>query len=116
MITQADFCSLIFSASSIYKEDSSVHLIEEPLISHSHRSNMNRVRRRRACGGIVDADNLQMLEDKRDIFYPLSFMLHNTKPVGHQVFLIQTNEIYILYIVMSLCAGFTSLILNMFLL
>ncbi|KAL6216528.1 hypothetical protein ACLB2K_009751 [Fragaria x ananassa] len=71
-------------ASSIYKEDSSVHLIEEPLISHSHRSNMNRVRRRRACGGIVDADNLQMLEDKRDIFYPLSFMLHNTKPVGHQ--------------------------------
>ncbi|XP_062019140.1 uncharacterized protein LOC133735722 [Rosa rugosa] len=68
-------------ANSIYDENSSGHLIEEPLISQSHRSN---VRRRRAYGGIVDANNVQMLMEPRDIFYPVSLMLRNTKPVGHQ--------------------------------
>ncbi|KAK9946595.1 hypothetical protein M0R45_012051 [Rubus argutus] len=48
-------------ANSIYKEDSSGHLIEETLISQPHRSN----------------------ESYRYIL-SLSFMLHNTKPVGHQ--------------------------------
>lgn len=26
-----------------------------------------------------------MLKEKRDLFYVLSFLIHNTKPVGHQV-------------------------------
>lgn len=43
------------------------------------------IRPKRAFGGIFDANSLQMLEEKRDIFYLLSFILHNTKPVGHQV-------------------------------
>ncbi|XP_034218009.1 uncharacterized protein LOC117629574 isoform X3 [Prunus dulcis] len=70
-------------ASSIYKEDSLGHL-RETLISQSHRSSENLMRRKRTYGGIIEANNLQMLEEKRDIFYLLSFILHNTKPVGHQ--------------------------------
>lgn len=40
---------------------------------------------KRSYRGIIDTNSLQMLEEKRDIFYLLSFIVHNTKPVGHQV-------------------------------
>ncbi|KAJ7958849.1 Ephrin type-B receptor [Quillaja saponaria] len=40
--------------------------------------------RRRAFGAILDVNSLEVLDEKRDIFYLLSFILHNTKPVGHQ--------------------------------
>lgn len=39
-------------------------------------------------GAALDVNNLQMLDEKRDIFYLLSFILQNTKPVGHQVSLV----------------------------
>jgi len=35
-------------------------------------------------GGILNIDNLMVLRDRGDLFYPLSLLLHNTKPVGHQ--------------------------------
>ncbi|XP_020592059.1 uncharacterized protein LOC110032695 [Phalaenopsis equestris] len=35
-------------------------------------------------GSILDKCNVHTLDDKKDIFYPLSFVMHNTKPVGHQ--------------------------------
>ncbi|KAM0912788.1 hypothetical protein ACQ4PT_012593 [Festuca glaucescens] len=35
-------------------------------------------------GGILYSDNLMVLKDRSDLFYPLSLLLHNTKPVGHQ--------------------------------
>ncbi|WVZ96825.1 hypothetical protein U9M48_042413 [Paspalum notatum var. saurae] len=38
----------------------------------------------RKTGTIINVDNLRMLKDRRDLFYPLSLILHNTKPVGHQ--------------------------------
>jgi hypothetical protein len=41
--------------------------------------------RRKVHGVALDVNNLQMLDKKRDIFYLLSFILQNTKPVGHQV-------------------------------
>ncbi|KAM1224466.1 hypothetical protein ACFX2G_044316 [Malus domestica] len=65
-----------------YKEDSSGHL-RESLLNQSRRSE-NFMRPKREYGGIIDANNLQTLEEKRDMFYLLSFILHNTKPVGHQ--------------------------------
>ncbi|XP_020259156.1 uncharacterized protein LOC109835595 isoform X2 [Asparagus officinalis] len=40
--------------------------------------------RRRINGGTLDPYNLQTLKDKKDILYPLSFVVYNTKPVGHQ--------------------------------
>ncbi|KAL5728944.1 hypothetical protein ACHQM5_001963 [Ranunculus cassubicifolius] len=40
--------------------------------------------RKRILGEIVDYQSLRMVEEKKDISYPLSFILHNTKPVGHQ--------------------------------
>ncbi|KAM0968498.1 hypothetical protein TB2_016507 [Malus domestica] len=71
---------LTFSAN--YIEDSSGHL-RQSLLNQSHRSE-NFMRPKRACGGIIDANNIQKVEEKRDMFYLLSFILHNTKPVGHQ--------------------------------
>lgn len=38
-------------------------------------------------GGILHAKNLQKLQEKSAICYPFSFIIHNTKPVGHQVIL-----------------------------
>jgi len=40
---------------------------------------------RRINGGILDCYNLRTLKDRKVIFYPLSLVVHNTKPVGHQV-------------------------------
>ncbi|KAK8553297.1 hypothetical protein V6N13_062106 [Hibiscus sabdariffa] len=38
----------------------------------------------RIPGGILHAKNLQTLKMRRAICYPFSFVVHNTKPVGHQ--------------------------------
>lgn len=65
------------------KEHSSVHpsraLLSSSEINDHHHT------RRKARGTIIDSNSLQMLEEKRDVFYILSLILHNTKPVGHQV-------------------------------
>lgn len=50
----------------------------------------NNCLRRKMQGVSLDVNNLQMLDEKRDIFYLLSFILQNTKPVGHQVYLVMT--------------------------
>jgi hypothetical protein len=43
--------------------------------------------RKRITGGVLDSNSLRMLNDRRDLFYPFSLILYNTKPVGHQVLL-----------------------------
>lgn len=59
------------------------------LASRAHVSPGGRIEdnymRRKMHGVALDVDNLQMLDEKRDIFYLLSLILQNTKPVGHQV-------------------------------
>ncbi|XP_054796784.1 uncharacterized protein LOC129302133 [Prosopis cineraria] len=44
----------------------------------------NNYTRRNTNGTVIDSNSIQMLEEKREIFYLLSLILHNTKPVGHQ--------------------------------
>ncbi|KAL0552874.1 hypothetical protein IC582_012002 [Cucumis melo] len=39
---------------------------------------------KRIFGGIIQAKSLEALKEKKDISYPISFMIYNTKPVGHQ--------------------------------
>ncbi|KAG6723483.1 hypothetical protein I3842_03G210200 [Carya illinoinensis] len=39
---------------------------------------------RRNFGGILHAKSLRMLKQKKAICYPFSFIVYNTKPVGHQ--------------------------------
>ncbi|XP_068648350.1 uncharacterized protein [Aristolochia californica] len=39
---------------------------------------------KKKCEGILDMYSVHVLEEKKDIFYPLSFLVHNTKPGGHQ--------------------------------
>ncbi|CAK9138402.1 unnamed protein product [Ilex paraguariensis] len=71
------------SASSILKENSLRHRKEEILLGHNHRSTEISTRRK-VSGGILDINSLKMLAEKRDIFFLLSFLIHNTKPVVHQ--------------------------------
>lgn len=40
---------------------------------------------RKRISGVLDTCSLRVLEHRRDIFYPFSLMVHNTKPIGHQV-------------------------------
>ncbi|XP_022861909.1 uncharacterized protein LOC111382234 isoform X2 [Olea europaea var. sylvestris] len=56
---------------------------EETYLSQTWRSTDGNLRHK-AYGSIVDVNNLKMLEEKRDIFFALSFLIHNSKPVGHQ--------------------------------
>ncbi|CAK9180914.1 unnamed protein product, partial [Ilex paraguariensis] len=70
-------------ASSILKENSLRHRKEEILLGHNHRSTEISTRRK-VSGGILDINSLKMLAEKRDIFFLLSFLIHNTKPVVHQ--------------------------------
>lgn len=48
------------------------------------RVNEHQMTRRRIFGGILDAKSLQSLKIKRALCYPSSFVVHNSKPVGHQ--------------------------------
>lgn len=69
-----------------YRENPpSSHLREETPLNQAHGNNESLMRRRRIFGSILDANSVQEIEEKREIFYVLSFVLHNTKPVGHQV-------------------------------
>lgn len=49
-----------------------------------HRSDEKHLTRKRSHANILDLNSLQVFNEKRDIFFPLSFIIHNTKPVGHQ--------------------------------
>ncbi|WCJ29541.1 hypothetical protein M5689_011168 [Euphorbia peplus] len=69
---------------SAYRGNSSGHLGVDALSSRAPRGNENYPRRRKGYGGSIDTNSLQMLEEKRDVFWILSFIIHNTKPVGHQ--------------------------------
>lgn len=70
----------------VFRENRWGHLKEETLLSRTHRSSeSNNMRRKKIYGGSLDTNSLKMLKEKRDIFFPLSFVIHNTKPVGHQV-------------------------------
>ncbi|XP_052209356.1 uncharacterized protein LOC127812870 isoform X2 [Diospyros lotus] len=70
--------------SRTYKGNTVDRQREEFVLNQSLLSNENLLRRKKTYGGIIDANSLKMLEEKRNIFYPLSFIIHNTKPVGHQ--------------------------------
>ncbi|PKI68525.1 hypothetical protein CRG98_011074 [Punica granatum] len=71
---------------AVEEQSESTHAesLEEALLSRSQRSNETHRRRKRSHAGVIDISNLQMLEEKRDLFYILSCVVHNTKPVGHQ--------------------------------
>ncbi|CAH8274539.1 unnamed protein product [Arabidopsis lyrata] len=47
------------------------------------RSEINHVRHRE-CGEIIDIGSLQYLKEDKDVLSLISFLIHNTKPVGHQ--------------------------------
>ncbi|WOL09055.1 hypothetical protein Cni_G17808 [Canna indica] len=40
--------------------------------------------RKRISGGLLNNYSLRMLEEKRDLYYPFSLIVRNTRPVGHQ--------------------------------
>ncbi|KAK7319925.1 hypothetical protein RJT34_04654 [Clitoria ternatea] len=39
---------------------------------------------RRMSGGILHAKSLRTLKERKTVYYPIGFILYNTKPVGHQ--------------------------------
>ncbi|KAG5225501.1 ephrin type-B receptor [Salix suchowensis] len=66
-----------------HNENPSGHWREEMLVSQAHRRD-SYMTRKKSYGGIIVTNSLRMLEEKRDLFYLISFIVHNTKPVGHQ--------------------------------
>ncbi|KAF6164272.1 hypothetical protein GIB67_010242 [Kingdonia uniflora] len=62
-------------------QQSSIHA-DNPL-GHL-RNGANNTMTRRICGGVLDTCVLRTLKEKNDIFYPFSYIIHNTRPVGHQ--------------------------------
>ncbi|XP_023545693.1 uncharacterized protein LOC111805058 [Cucurbita pepo subsp. pepo] len=69
---------------NIPRENQSLLSREETHLSQNHVSTEGSAKRKKRYGGILDVSSLQMLEEKRDVSCPLSYVLHNTKPVGHQ--------------------------------
>ncbi|KAJ8774786.1 hypothetical protein K2173_017232 [Erythroxylum novogranatense] len=79
------FCNIsVDSVKSIYREIPSGHSKENSLTSRAQRTKESFLRWKKSPGGIIDPNSIQTIEEKRRLFYPLSFLLHNTKPVGHQ--------------------------------
>ncbi|XP_008805792.1 uncharacterized protein LOC103718651 [Phoenix dactylifera] len=80
------------SGATVVDGDSRTLKVEQPSrVYNTHRDiqpvhlrNREAVACKRISGGIIDTYSLRMLEDKKDLFYPFSLLVHNTKPVGHQ--------------------------------
>ncbi|XP_019051661.1 PREDICTED: uncharacterized protein LOC104588235 [Nelumbo nucifera] len=66
------------------QQQSCAHGVHGDCLPRRMRSNENIMIHKRLCGGILSTCSIRMLEEKKDIFYPFSFIVHNTKPVGHQ--------------------------------
>ncbi|GAB2275819.1 hypothetical protein Dimus_010568 [Dionaea muscipula] len=65
------------------KGNSLAYSKKEPLLCNS-KSRNDFLMPKRSYGAILDYNSLKMLEERREIFFPLFLILHNTKPVGHQ--------------------------------
>ncbi|KAJ6758316.1 EPHRIN TYPE-B RECEPTOR [Salix koriyanagi] len=74
---------LVSGVNNTHNENPSGHWREEMLVSQAHRRD-SYMTRKKSYGGIIVTNSLRMLEEKRDLFYLISFIVHNTKPVGHQ--------------------------------
>uniref|UniRef100_A0A803LBH3 DUF8003 domain-containing protein n=1 Tax=Chenopodium quinoa TaxID=63459 RepID=A0A803LBH3_CHEQI len=70
--------------SSIRVGNSSGYHWEDSLLDNVSKTDEYLMRQKRSYGAILDIENIRDLEEKRDIFFPFSLILHNTKPVGHQ--------------------------------
>ncbi|XP_023757599.1 uncharacterized protein LOC111906089 [Lactuca sativa] len=71
---------------------SAVQAQDQPQLDHSHieedeDSEMkvdDNKKQTKSYGRVLDINSLKTLEEKRDVLFPLSFIIYNTKPVGHQ--------------------------------
>lgn len=70
------------------KNTANAHTVSKQLQQgHSNVSHMT-LRKRvtgKFNGGIINEATLQSLDYRRDILYPFSLLLHNTRPVGFKV-------------------------------
>jgi len=82
------FCPSDRHISLITSSNRNQNMYADSQLGHSRT---NDALRKRITGTILNVDNLRMLNDRRNLFYPLSLILHNTKPVGHQVTIIFTT-------------------------
>ncbi|XP_058206673.1 uncharacterized protein LOC131320103 [Rhododendron vialii] len=54
------------------------------LLGNHGRKAVDVLPHKRVVGGILQTKSLQTLGERKTLYYPLSFVLHNTKPIGHQ--------------------------------
>ena len=78
-------------------QNQSGYLREDALLTQGHQSSEG-FARQKSYRGLIDTNSLQMLEEKRDMFYLLSFIVRNTKPVGHQVARMNLRSYIIFYL------------------
>lgn len=77
------FDLLINSVKMVHCGSQDVWSREDTLLSQPSGRIDSYMMRKKSYGGIIDTNTV--LEERRDVFYLLCFIVHNTKPVGHQV-------------------------------
>lgn len=55
------------------------------LLGNHERKAIDALTHKRVVGGILQTKSVQTLGERKTLYYPLSFVLHNAKPIGHQV-------------------------------
>lgn len=76
-----DTLFLLISATGVYLKDESSNKTYLGRTQRGAEGNW----RRKTYRGVLDINSLRVLEEKRDVLFVLSLLIHNTKPVGHQV-------------------------------
>lgn len=61
-----------------------LHETSEALLDHRRAENHS-IAHKKMHGGILHAKSLRTLKERNVMCYPMSFVLYNTKPLGHQV-------------------------------
>ncbi|XP_012076823.1 uncharacterized protein LOC105637809 isoform X1 [Jatropha curcas] len=75
------------ASQSIESQDGSFVPVTQSCLLEVHRGNQlseQMMTHKRIFGGLLHSKNLRKLKLRRTICYPFSFILYNTKPIGHQ--------------------------------
>lgn len=76
-------CCIMFLLSHV--SAGSIYSLKEEIDSNQSQTSSEYNSRQKIYQGILDTDSLKMLKEKRHISILITFLLHNCRPVNHQV-------------------------------
>ncbi|KVH89933.1 hypothetical protein Ccrd_008071 [Cynara cardunculus var. scolymus] len=87
---------------NVFQEDP-IHDSKELKASNQiHGGADDNLTQKKSYGRVLDINSLKTLKEKRDVFFPFTFIVHNTKPVGHQLYSFSLADVFLVLFILPL--------------